>query len=529
MMATIRLGDYEKIEILGRGGQGEVWKLRRKSDGRIFAGKFRLRGQVADDKIVSEAEMLRTLDHPGLVKGYGIGLPSSPKEPVLILMEYMDGPANIAILDGTLKSILLMSIAKALAYLHSQGIVHLDLKPSNILVKDGKAKLGDFGSAKLFGLASATQTSIALTQSYGSPDALNGEKPSPAMDVYSFAVIASELATGKPVFDPTLPPAKLMMAILGGKKPPVPSSVAPALKQVIERGWATDPKQRPTMAEVCETLAGAGWCLFPGANAKAVGAGLSLPTDAATSPATLAVRVGKLEEENANLKSRNAALQSEVSMLKKQVARLPGLEGEVRRLRVRDALVVAPVQSASATIAPGTLLAENAQAVESLPIELKAAELHIAKGSGPWDFGEFKAKVVGRAPLLVIVEFAGGVCGGFAAVPFEDEDVADPTGASFVFSLRPTAAWYPLKDKAIAVYLGSQGFSFGNLCLGIHRDGNMYRAEKPTWQGSVRFLFGDSCLSIGDRDERLQYAVPSGWKTDGWVRFARLEVWRVTL
>jgi hypothetical protein len=106
-------------------------------------------------------------------------------------------------------------------------------------------------------------------------------------------------------------------------------------------------------------------------------------------------------------------------------------------------------------VAPGTMLAQNAKAVESLQVKLQAAEL-VAKGAGPWDFDEFKAKVVGKAPLLVIVEGGGGVCGGFAAVPFqdgEDEYVADPTGASFVFSLRPTVAQYPLMDGFLHIPL----------------------------------------------------------------------------
>jgi serine/threonine protein kinase len=105
-MASINIQEYEEIEQLGGGGQGDVWKLRRKSDGELFAGKFVRRRQIPDDTIVREAEMLRTLDHPGLVKGYGIGLPCSPKEPIVVLMEPMDGPLEIAELDGTLKSIL---------------------------------------------------------------------------------------------------------------------------------------------------------------------------------------------------------------------------------------------------------------------------------------------------------------------------------------------------------------------------------------------------------------------------------------
>jgi hypothetical protein len=177
-----------------------------------------------------------------------------------------------------------------------------------------------------------------------------------------------------------------------------------------------------------------------------------------------------------------------------------------------DPSIVEPVP-AQETIAPGTLLAENATAVESLQIKLKAAELRLAKGKGEWDLGEFKAKVVGEAPLLVIVEFAGGLCGGFAAVPFEykggwidrdDNYVADATGTSFVFSLRPTAARYPLQDKSKAHFLSGYGFQFGDTCLGIYDDGGMGRYENP------------------------HYAVPSGWET-GDVKFTRFEVWRVTV
>jgi hypothetical protein len=85
-----------------------------------------------------------------------------------------------------------------------------------------------------------------------------------------------------------------------------------------------------------------------------------------------------------------------------------------------------------------------------------------------------------------------------------EEFVADPTGASFVFSLRPTTARYPLKDKAKALILKAGGaFLFGQDCLTIGNDGAMRRWE-------------------------YTYAVPSGWTTGGYVKFTRFEVWRVT-
>jgi hypothetical protein len=138
---------------------------------------------------------------------------------------------------------------------------------------------------------------------------------------------------------------------------------------------------------------------------------------------------------------------------------------------------------------------------------MKDAELLLAKSKGRWDFGEFRAKVVGKAPVVVLVESELGVCGGFAAVPFQDkmdEFVADPTGASFVFSLRPAAARYPLKDKSRALCLrsgGGGGFDFG-VCLAIYSDGDIARYETT-------------------------YAVPSGWATGDYVKVTRLEVWRV--
>jgi hypothetical protein len=428
-------------------------------------------------------------------------------------MELMEGPLDVAKLDGILKSIVLMFVAKSLVFLHSQGIVHLDLKPAYILMKGRRAKIGDFGSAKLFGL-SVTQTSMALTQSYASPEALDGQAPHPSMDVYSFAMIAYELATGEPAFDPKLPIARLIGAIMGGRLPQVPGSVHPALKQVLERGWAMDPKERPTMAQVCEILTTANWCVFPGADSKEVAeAEMELPKDVTALLTRVAQRFEKLEGERMTLNidvaqipgSKIQAVKSVRAGLKSETATL---NGENSRMKAGPApnepVAGAPVQRPNVVFQAGTLLAENAAGVRAL--WLKVAELLLAQGSGGWDVGEFNANVVGKAPVLVLVEFAGGVCGGLAAVPFERRKfgfIPDPTGTSFVFSLRPKAARYALKDKAEALCLGPKGFAFGDCCIGILDDGWMMKREQ--------------C-----------YAVPSGWAAEGeGVEFARFEVWRV--
>ena len=112
-------------------------------------------------------------------------------------------------------------------------------------------------------------------------------------------------------------------------------------------------------------------------------------------------------------------------------------------------------------VAAGTLLAGSLDELKSISIEVKLAELLLAKGEGRWDIREFEEKVVGQAPLVVLVESELGICGGFAAVPFPDEEtewVADPSGETCVFSFKPPTARYPLQDKAEALYLGPGGF-----------------------------------------------------------------------
>jgi hypothetical protein len=183
-------------------------------------------------------------------------------------------------------------------------------------------------------------------------------------------------------------------------------------------------------------------------------------------------------------------------------AQMAKMQAEIDELRMR----AVPREPSFAALPADSLLAENALAVESLQIKLKSAELLLAKRAGKWDIGEFKAKVIGKSPIVVLVEFAGGVCGGFAAVPFQDkpgEYVADPTGASFVFTILPAVARHPLEEKAKALGMASTGFSFGYgpACLGVYGGGRMYRDDTT-------------------------YAVPVGWRTC-YVKYTRFEVWRV--
>jgi tRNA A-37 threonylcarbamoyl transferase component Bud32/tetratricopeptide (TPR) repeat protein len=221
-MADTRLiqGRYRLIELIGRGGMGEVWGARDESLGRRVAVKcLKPMGPEQDTSITRimrerfrrEARVAAQLQHRGVTVVHDFG----EHEGVLYLvMELLagrnlgqvladqGGPLPVAdIVDIT------EQVADALAYTHEQGIVHRDLKPANIMrLTDGTVKICDFGIARLghdVGLTSKlTSTGIAMgTPHYMSPEQISGGDVDRRSDLYSFGCVLYELATGAPPFD----------------------------------------------------------------------------------------------------------------------------------------------------------------------------------------------------------------------------------------------------------------------------------------------------------------------------------------
>jgi serine/threonine protein kinase len=187
-------------------------------------------------------------------------------------MEFCDGGAiNIGKMGATQRNLVAVSLAKAILHLHSLGIVHQDIKPSNILMSGGKAKLSDFGNAQEFQL-SLSQTRLALSLFYAAPELHSGSaKASPAADMYSFGLILFELVTQKPVFDPATSIAQVVDGARNdAARPSIPREVHPDVRSVIERCWKAEPSERPAMIDVCEQLQRIGWCIAPGADVATI-------------------------------------------------------------------------------------------------------------------------------------------------------------------------------------------------------------------------------------------------------------------
>jgi len=207
---VLRFGDYELLGELGRGAGGVVYKARQVSLNRTVALKIILAGQLAGETDVkrfrSEAEAAANLDHPHIVPVYEVGQYGGQHYFTMGFVEGQSLAERVA--SGPLPprraAVLLKAVAEAMQYAHRKGIVHRDMKPSNILLDAaGRPRVTDFGLAKRPGSSDLTKTGeIVGTPSFMSPEQAEGrqEAVGPATDVYSLGATLYEVLTGRPPF-----------------------------------------------------------------------------------------------------------------------------------------------------------------------------------------------------------------------------------------------------------------------------------------------------------------------------------------
>jgi serine/threonine protein kinase len=235
-----RIGPYEILSEIGRGGMGVVYRARRDDD--VFrkevAIKVVKRGMDTDQvlsRFLHERRVLARLEHPSIARIIDGG--SEQGRPYLV-MEFVEGMPLTDYcahhkLDLHERLQLFCGVCEALEYAHAQLVVHRDLKPSNILVDStGTPKLLDFGIAKLLApderdeITLTTDGTRFLTPQYASPEQVTGEPITTASDIYSLGAILYELLTGgHPHRITALTPASLHRAICEEEVPP-PSKAA---------------------------------------------------------------------------------------------------------------------------------------------------------------------------------------------------------------------------------------------------------------------------------------------------------------
>lgn len=236
LAAGTRVGAWRIETLAGRGGMGEVYAAVRADAqftqrGALKLLRFEAIGELA--RFHAERQILARLDHPGIARLLDVG--AAPDGRPFTVMEFVEGVGMIewcharqATLSERLD--LFAQVCDAVAYAHRNLVIHRDLKPANTLVDaEGKAKLLDFGIAKLLDASASkdtTATFAPFTLDYAAPEQLAGESVTTATDVYALGVLLFELLTGERPLRTRGLPAVQALERLNGREAPLASRTA---------------------------------------------------------------------------------------------------------------------------------------------------------------------------------------------------------------------------------------------------------------------------------------------------------------
>jgi len=248
-------GRYRLLELLGQGGMATIYRANDAQLGRDVAVKL-LRPQYGRDpdflaRFRDEARSVAQLSHPNIVAVFDYGEDTSGP---YIVMELVEGEDLASIVRDTgplpprQAARIAAEIARALHAAHGRGIVHRDVKPSNVLVsRDGRVKVADFGIARALAESQLTLPGTTLgSVHYFSPEQARGEPATAASDVYALGIVLFECLTGQRPFSGDGAAAVAMARLQGPPPRPsdVRSSVPPALDAIVARAMAPDPAAR---------------------------------------------------------------------------------------------------------------------------------------------------------------------------------------------------------------------------------------------------------------------------------------------
>ena len=246
------MGRYRLDEQLGSGGSAEVWRgtderLRRPVAIKLLHPHL-LRDETERGRFDREARAAAALSHPGIVTVYDIDPSAAGPAIVFELVEGATLSERLArgpLAPGEAARIA-AELADALQHAHERGVVHRDVKPGNVLLdRDGRARLADFGIARVIEQEAAALTTADLipgTLGYLAPERLAGAEATASADLYALGVVLYEMVTGHPPFQAV---TLLALAEAQQRGPAPAEGVPPTLEALWRDALQADPTKRP--------------------------------------------------------------------------------------------------------------------------------------------------------------------------------------------------------------------------------------------------------------------------------------------
>jgi len=260
------IGDYQVVSVLGRGGMGKVFKVRNLLSDRVEAMKVLLPGVDASPELVErflrEIRVVAGLEHPGIA---ALRTALRVDNQILMIMEYVEGSSVHQLLQqGKIDAARAVGFTRqtldALGYAHRRGVVHRDVKPSNILVgPNDRVKLTDFGIASRSGDPKLTDAGVALgSLHYMSPEQMKAEALDARSDLYSVGVTLYEMVTGQTPLQGSSYYTILKAHLEERPRPAIElvPGLAPELSRVIEKSLEKAPDARFQTADEFQAALG---------------------------------------------------------------------------------------------------------------------------------------------------------------------------------------------------------------------------------------------------------------------------------
>ncbi|XP_060530835.1 serine/threonine-protein kinase PAK mbt [Cylas formicarius] len=247
--------NLEKFVKIGEGSTGTVCIANDKSTGRqVAVKKMDLRKQQRRELLFNEVVIMRDYQHPNIVEMFDSYLVN---DELWVVMEFLEGGALTDIvthskMDEEQIATVCKQCLKALAFLHSQGVIHRDIKSDSILLAlDGRVKLSDFGFCAQVSQELPKRKSLVGTPYWMSPEVISRLPYGPEVDIWSLGIMVIEMVDGEPPFF-NEPPLQAMRRIREMPPPKVKNlqKVSPLLQSFLDKMLVRDPLQRATAQEL---------------------------------------------------------------------------------------------------------------------------------------------------------------------------------------------------------------------------------------------------------------------------------------